>query len=187
MRGELGSPFTSASVIKRAIRLVDDRDVRDKGVVGVRVCQQRRDGQEHGVDGQRGAPLVLQDVQADVPLGVDVGVVHLRGEFDLGRLEGVVRGEVDGQVEHAADVRGALGADDGGGPLADIGPAGPGADVGERVLLHVSHLLVDTFYCCHFYLFIYFCVCVWLCVFVFFVFVFVILWWLLFFCVCFCV
>jgi hypothetical protein len=46
-------------------------------------------------DGQSGAPLVSQDVQADAAVGVDVGVVDAGGEVDLRRLEGVVGGEVD--------------------------------------------------------------------------------------------
>ena len=56
-------------------------------------------------DGQRWAPLVSQNVQADAAVGVDVGVVDARGEVDLGRLERVVGREVDGEEEDAARVR----------------------------------------------------------------------------------
>jgi hypothetical protein len=56
-------------------------------------------------DGQGGAPLVTEDVQADAAVGVDVGVVYAGREVDLGRLEGVVGGEVDGEEEDAARVR----------------------------------------------------------------------------------
>ena len=145
MRSELRSPLASTSFVEGTISLVDHSDVRDKGVIGVGVCEEGGDRQEDSVDGEGGAPLVLQDVQADVALGVDVGVVHLCCEFYLGRLEGVVCGEVDGQVEDAACIWRALGADDGGGPLADVRAAGPCADVGQRVLLQVSDLLVDAF------------------------------------------
>ena len=55
-------------------------------------------------DGQSGAPLVSQDVQADAAVGVDVGVVDARGEVDLRRLERVVCGEVDCEEEDTAGV-----------------------------------------------------------------------------------
>lgn len=57
-------------------------------------------------NGQRGAPLVAQNVQADAAVGVDVGVVDTGGEVDLGRLEGVVGREVDGEEEDTAGVWG---------------------------------------------------------------------------------
>ena len=56
-------------------------------------------------DGQCWAPLVPQNVQADRAVRVDVRVVDLGREADLGRLEGVVRGEGDREEEYAAGVR----------------------------------------------------------------------------------
>ena len=53
-------------------------------------------------DGQRRRPLSVQDVQADRSIAVHVRMVYAGGEGDLRRLEGVVRGEVDVQEEHAA-------------------------------------------------------------------------------------
>jgi hypothetical protein len=53
-------------------------------------------------NGECGAPLVPQDVQTDAAVGVDVGVVDASGEVDLGRLEGVVGREVNGQEEDTA-------------------------------------------------------------------------------------
>lgn len=44
-------------------------------------------------DGQSRAPLFPQNVQADRAVGVDVRVVDLGGERNLGGLEGVVGGE----------------------------------------------------------------------------------------------
>lgn len=56
-------------------------------------------------NGQRRAPLVTQDVQADATVGVNVRVVDASCEVDLGRLEGIVCGEVDGEEENTAGVR----------------------------------------------------------------------------------
>ena len=93
-------------------------------VIGVGVRQHRADGEQHWTrlalakrtgagygagltfrDGQGGAPLVSQDVQADAAVRVDVGVVDAGGEVDLGRLEGVVGREVDGEEEDTSGVR----------------------------------------------------------------------------------
>ena len=55
-------------------------------------------------NGQGGTPLITKDVQTDASVGVDVGVMDTRGEVHLGRLEGVVGGEMDSQEEDAARV-----------------------------------------------------------------------------------
>lgn len=48
--------------------------------------------------------MVPENIQADAAIGVDVGVVDAGGEVNLGRLEGVVCGEVDRQEEDTAGV-----------------------------------------------------------------------------------
>ena len=55
-------------------------------------------------DRQRWRPLIPQDVKADGAVRVDVRVVDLRCEADLGRLEGVVCREHDGEEENTARV-----------------------------------------------------------------------------------
>lgn len=48
--------------------------------------------------------MVSQDVETDGAVRVDVRMVDLGGEADLGRLEGVVGGKGDGQEEYSASV-----------------------------------------------------------------------------------
>ena len=55
-------------------------------------------------NGERRAPLIPQDVQANRAVAVDVGVVDAGGEVDLRGLEGVVCGEVDCEEEDTARV-----------------------------------------------------------------------------------
>ena len=81
------------------------RNIRHERVVRVGIRQHRANRQQHLGDRQRRAPLVPQDVQTDRPVRVDVRVIDLGREADLGRLEGVVGGEGDGEEEHAARVR----------------------------------------------------------------------------------
>jgi hypothetical protein len=50
--------------------------------------------------------LIPQDVQTDAAVGVDVGVVDASSEVDLGRLEGIVGGEVDSKEEDTSRVWG---------------------------------------------------------------------------------
>lgn len=52
--------------------------------------------------GKRWTPLIFQDVKADGSLAIHVGVVHLSLEGNLGGLEGVVWGKVDGHKEHSS-------------------------------------------------------------------------------------
>ena len=66
-------------------------------LVHVTVCSTFRDGQS-------GAPLVAENVQADAAVRVDIGVVDAGGEVDLGGLEGVVGGEVYRKEEDTARV-----------------------------------------------------------------------------------
>ena len=49
----------------------------------IRIRQQRAHRKQHLRDGQRRAPLALQDVKANAPVVVHVAVVDLRRELDL--------------------------------------------------------------------------------------------------------
>ena len=54
---------------------------------------------------QRRRPLLLQNVQADTPVGINVGVVNLRLESNLRRLEWVINREGDFEEENTTRVR----------------------------------------------------------------------------------
>jgi len=58
-------------------------------------------GEEDGADLKGGRPLILKDVQADAAELVDVGMIHLGQEADLGWGHGVVGGEEEFQLEGA--------------------------------------------------------------------------------------
>ena len=59
-------------------------------------------------------PCIPENIQADGPVGVDVWVVDLCREGDLGWLEGVIGGEVDGEEEDPALVGTVRGSHNGG-------------------------------------------------------------------------
>lgn len=97
-------------------------DLGDERVIGVGVCQHRANTQQHCeqlvlstsvndvwrvrtlANGERWAPLVSQNVQADASVRVDVGVVDAGSEVDLRGLERVVGREVDCEEEYTAGV-----------------------------------------------------------------------------------
>ena len=81
-----------------------------EGVVGVGGREEDLDAEEDGADLEGGGPLCLEDVQADAPQRVDVGVVDPRQEAGLGGAHGVVVREEELQLEDAALVGGVLGA-----------------------------------------------------------------------------
>lgn len=139
-------PRSRSLVVLFPVRLVDAGDLGDQRVVRVAICEQRADGQQDLGDGERRRPLATENVQTDGTVGVDVGMVDLGGEGNLGGLEGVVRGEVDGEVEHAPGVGRVLGPDDGGLPVEDVLAHGAGGAVGGRVLVQVKQLLCDSFH-----------------------------------------
>lgn len=123
LSGILPRPLTGRRLVPGAVGLVYMGDLGDERVVRVRVRQHRADRQQHFVTSawlgpdlaaeriehtfghcQRRAPLVSENVEADAAVGVDVGVVDSGGEVDLGRLEGVVGREVDGEEEDAPSI-----------------------------------------------------------------------------------
>ena len=144
--GVLAGPLAGGGIVLLAVCFVLVGDVRHQGVVRVGVRKQRRDGEEHLAHREGGRPLVLEDVQADATVGVDVGVVDLRDELELRRLERVVRGEVDVQEEDATRVGRVVGAHDGGLPVEGVAfRVGAGGAVGRWVFAQVHQLLLDSF------------------------------------------
>lgn len=98
-------PSLCDSVVLIDVSLEDRASLAIEGVIGVGVCQQRRDREEQLGEGECGAPLAgLEDVQADGPVHADVGVVDLGRERHVGWTEGVVGGELNVQVESTAFV-----------------------------------------------------------------------------------
>jgi hypothetical protein len=76
-------PSPGGGLVPEAVGLAHVGDLRDERVVRVGVGEQGADGEQHLGDRQRGAPLLLEDVQADAAVAVDVGVEHLRLERHL--------------------------------------------------------------------------------------------------------
>ena len=73
-----------------------------KRIIKVGSGKQNLDRQQDRSDLEGGAPLVLQDVEADAAQLVDVGVVNLRAEENLGWRHGVLLGQEELTVEEAA-------------------------------------------------------------------------------------
>ena len=96
------------------VRLENSGDLWDQRIVGVWITEERADREEDLADGEGGRPLGPQDVQADGAVGVNVGVVNSSCEGHFGRLEGVVRGEVNCEEEDSALVGTVRGSHDGG-------------------------------------------------------------------------
>ena len=71
-------------------------------VLGVGLQEEVLQPVHDGVDGQHGLPVLAEDVQADVALQVDVGVVHAGHALHLGGLVGVAGTD----LEAGKDIRG---------------------------------------------------------------------------------
>ena len=97
-------------------------DVRDERIIRVGIRKHRANRKEHCQTisaprctryvkhltlryRQRRGPLVPQDIKTDGTVCVDIGVINLGREADLGRLEGVIDWERDGEEEDTASIR----------------------------------------------------------------------------------
>merc|ERR1712087_90098 len=86
----LYGPFSGDFIVLLPVRFVQLSDVGYQRVFGIRIGEQRAYRQQHFGNGERGRPLVFEDVQADASLVIDVAVVDFRRELDLWRFEGIV-------------------------------------------------------------------------------------------------
>lgn len=85
-------------------------------------------GEEEGCDGVGGAPLVLEDVEADIAAHVDVGMEDRGLELDDWWGHGVVLREGHGEGELHVGVYTCVCALDGSVPVQKIVAVGEGAD-----------------------------------------------------------
>ena len=77
------------------VRLQKLSNVRHKGIFRVGVGQERTNGEQDLANGQSWTPLIFENVEANSSVGIDIAVVDPSREMDLGRLEWVVRREMN--------------------------------------------------------------------------------------------
>ena len=144
--GVLAGPLAGSGLVLGAVTLVDVSNLGHQRIIWVGVSQQGADGEEDLGDGECGRPLVLKDIQADGAVRVDIGVVDSSCEVNLGRLEGVIGGEVDVQEVHTTGVGRVVRAHNGSLPVELILLIdGAGRAVGGRVLAQVDEFLLNSF------------------------------------------
>lgn len=66
-------------------------------IVGVGLVKEVDEAVDDGVDVEDGLPVLPEDVEADLTLEVDVGVVDARFAVDLGRGVGVMVGDLESE------------------------------------------------------------------------------------------
>lgn len=88
-------------------------------VAGVGLEEEELQADDDGVEVENGLPVFAQDVEADIALEVDVGVVDLLFALDFRRLVGEVLADGEGEVELAAFVQALVGGD-GEGEVEDV-------------------------------------------------------------------
>lgn len=137
-------PLPGRALIPSLVHAVDGCDLGNQRIIRVGVAQQRADGEQHLGDGQRRGPRRPQDVKADGPLPVDIGMVDLGLEGHLGRPEGVITGKLDGEEEDSSVVGAVFRPHDGGLPEEQVIAHGPRRALCRRVELHLQQLLVNA-------------------------------------------
>ena len=66
-------------------------------IVGVGLVKEVDEAVDDGVDVEDGLPVLPEDIEADLTLEVDVGVVDARFAVDLGRGVGVMVGDLESE------------------------------------------------------------------------------------------
>ena len=125
------------------------RNSRVERVLRVRLAQERLDRQKRRLDVERGRPVLLQNVEADSPDFVDVRVVYLCEESDLGRLKRVILGEEELELEEPAGVRAVGRALEQDVEVAVVVLAGAARDAWRRVLVEASGLAENSRFSVH--------------------------------------
>ena len=81
--------------------------------------------------------MVLQDVQADAPSGIDITVVDSGGKVDLWGLKRIIRREMDVKKVDAPRIGTVVGSHNSSLPVKDVVSDGSGTTVGWRVVRQV--------------------------------------------------
>ena len=88
-------------------------DVGHERIIGVGIGQERADGKKHLGDGECGAPLLLENVEANTTVRINVRVIDACREVDLWWLERVIGGEVNVEEVDTAGIRAVIRSHDG--------------------------------------------------------------------------
>jgi hypothetical protein len=142
--GILAGPLAGSGFVTGAVLLVEMGNLRDERIVGIGVRQHAADAEEDLADCQGRTPLVLQNVEADTAIAVDVGVVDARREAHLGRLEWVVRREVNCEEKDASRVGAIARTHDGRLPVEQVLATWSGTAGCRGVPAEVLQLLCDS-------------------------------------------
>ena len=91
---------TAEGSLHKSLELVDVppeelRGLVVEGIVGVGLVEEVDEAVDDGVDVEDGLPVLPKDVEANLALEVDVGMVDARFAVDLGRGVGVVVGDLE--------------------------------------------------------------------------------------------
>ena len=96
------SPFPRQLIVPVTIGLINSGNLGNERVVGIRVAQQGANRQQDFRNSERWTPLRSENIQANAAIRVDIRVIDAGRECNLGRFEGVISGEVNGEEEDSA-------------------------------------------------------------------------------------
>jgi len=116
-------------------------NIRNKRIIGVGIGEEGANTEQNLGYGKGWAPLVLKNIEANSPIGVDVTMINARGEMHLGGFEGVVCREVDVEEENSSCIRGFVGAHNGRLPMKHIVSNRSSRAIRRRILSKVDKFL----------------------------------------------
>ena len=107
LHGVLTSPFSSRGFVLGSVSFVKLSDFGDQRIIRIRISQQWANREENFRNCKSRAPLVLQNVQANVAIWIDVWMINatIGCEGNFRWFEGIIRRESNAQKEDTTSVR----------------------------------------------------------------------------------
>jgi hypothetical protein len=117
----------------------------NKRIIWVGISQKWTNWKEHLGDSESGAPLVLENIQANATVWIDVRVVDSGSKVAFRWLEWVVSWEVDVQKEDTSSIWGIIGSHDCGLPVILVFLVDWSSwTVGGGIFTQVNKFLLDS-------------------------------------------
>lgn len=116
----LQRPFSRRGVELLSVGFVEMGNFGNERILWIWIRQETTDTEKNLANGERGTPLILENVQADTALGVDIRMVYARGKGDSWRFEWIVNWKLNREIECTPRIWTSFGSDNGGCPGIEI-------------------------------------------------------------------
>jgi hypothetical protein len=135
---------TSICLVLGLVRLEEMGNLRNEGIIRVRISEKTCHTEENLADGESRRPLLFKDIETDESRCIDVGMVNLGNELELRRLERIINRKQNLKLEDPSCI-GAVGRTKNHTlPPEHIITNRTSTAVRRRITLEISQLFLNT-------------------------------------------